>query len=229
MQCDLFIAYCSSFYGATLWNTCSTTFKEVCAAWRKCQRKIWRVHPMTHCDVIALLSHSKPMEIQQRSCKFVANIFQNGTPVLRTIVLTALNNPLSVFVATIIPSLVTVIWIIWKSGRTCTNTSSPRCLGGIWYTMLMPCVNNLACVMVPMFPFYSLMKREILLTTFVWIDTVRLFIMYHLVPYTLDIFVFFYLSQFTFSHCDSMCFYLFIYSCTYMILIYVFLLSHIYL
>ena len=54
---------------------------------------------MTHCDVIVLLSHCKPMEIgiQQRFCKFVVNIFQNGTPVLRTIVSTALNNPLSVF------------------------------------------------------------------------------------------------------------------------------------
>ena len=99
IQCDLFIAYCSSFYGAPLWNICSATFKQLCAAWRKCLRKIWRVNPMTHCDVIALLSHCKPMGIgiQQRFCKFVANIFQNGTQVLRTIVLTALNNPLSVF------------------------------------------------------------------------------------------------------------------------------------
>ena len=99
IQCDLFITYCSSFYGAPFWNICSATFKQLCAAWRKCLRKIWRVHPMTHCDVIALLSHCKPMEIgiQQRFCKFVANIFQNGTPVLRTIVSTALNNPLSVF------------------------------------------------------------------------------------------------------------------------------------
>ena len=99
IQCDLFITYCSSFYGAPLWNICSASFKQLCAAWRKCLHKIWRVHPMTHCDVIALLSHCKPMEfgIQQRFCKFVANIFQNGTPVLRAIVSTALNNPLSVF------------------------------------------------------------------------------------------------------------------------------------
>ena len=78
VQCDLFITYCSSFYGAPLWNICSATFKQLCAAWRKCIRKIWRVHPMTHCDVIALLSHCKPMEIgiQQTFCKFVANTFQ---------------------------------------------------------------------------------------------------------------------------------------------------------
>ena len=114
IQCDLLIVCCSSFYGAPLWNISSATFKQLCSAWRKCLRKIWRVHPMTHCDVIALLSHCKPMEIGilQRFCKFVANIFHNGTPVLRTIVLTVLNNPLSFFVATIMPSLVTVIWIV---------------------------------------------------------------------------------------------------------------------
>ena len=130
-QCDLFIAYCPSFPGAPLWNICSATFKQLCAAWQKCLHKIWRVHPMTHCEVIALLSHCKPMDIgiQQKFCKFVENIFQNGTPVLRTIVLTALNNPLSVFAATIIPSLVMVIWIVWKSVPTCTKTGSPHCLG----------------------------------------------------------------------------------------------------
>ena len=81
IQFDLFIAYCSSFYGAPLKNNSSATFKQLCAAWRKCLRKIWQVHPMTHCDVIALLSHCKPMEIgiQQRFCKFVSNIFQNDT------------------------------------------------------------------------------------------------------------------------------------------------------
>ena len=85
IQCELFITYCSSFYGAPLWNICSAIFKQLCASWRKCLRKIWRVYPMTHCGVIALLSHCKPMPIgiQQRFCKFVANIFQNGTSVFR--------------------------------------------------------------------------------------------------------------------------------------------------
>ena len=155
--------------------------------------------------------------IQQRFCKFVANIFQNGTPVLRTIVLTALNNPLSVFVATIIPSLVTVIWIVWKSGPTCIKTGSPHCLG-IWYAMLVPCVNYWACVMVHMYMFHPLMKRDILLTTFarIWIFYVSSSC---ITPLTFDIF---HLSLFTSSHCDSMCFCLFICPYTHVTLIYVF-------
>ena len=120
------------------------------------------------------------------------------------------------FVATIIPSLVTVIWIVWMSGPTCTKTGSPHCLG-IWYAMLMPCVNYWACAMVHMYLFYPLMKREILLTTFVWIEILRLFIMYHPV----DIWHF-YFSLSTSLHCDSMCFYQVIYPYAYVIVIYVF-------
>ena len=141
------------------------------------------------------------ISIQQIFCKFVANIFQNGTPELRTIVLTALKNPLSVFfVAIKIPSLVTVIWIVWKSGPTWEKTGSPHCLG-IWYAMLMPCGNYWACVMVYIYLFYPLMKREILLTIFVWIAILRLFIMYH----PLDIFTCPYLLLFIVIACVFIC------------------------
>ena len=50
-------------------------------------------------------------------------------------VLTALNNP--VFLATMMPSLVTVIWIVWKSGSTCTKIDPSRCLW-IWHARLVP-------------------------------------------------------------------------------------------
>ena len=192
IQCELFIAYCSTFYGALLWNICSATFKQLCAAWRKCLRKIWRVHYMTHCDVIALISHCKPMEIgiQQRFCKFVANIFQNGTPVLRTIVLTALNNPLSVFCCnyntTISHGNTNCLevranlykdWLASLSGDLTCNANALRELLGM---------RDGTHVSV-----LSLMKREILLTIFVWIEILRLFIMYHPLSYTLDIWHFY--------------------------------------
>ena len=134
--------------------------------------------------------------------------------------LTALSNPcLSVFVATIIPSLVTVIWIVWKSGPPCTNTGSPRYLG-IWHAILIPCMNYWACVMVSMFLFYPLMKREILSTFCLNWD-------FHVssscitLVISLDIWLF-YLPRFTFIHCANMCFYSFIYSHTYGIPVYVF-------
>ena len=80
--------------------------------------------------------------------------------------------------------MVTVIWIVWNSGPTYTKIGSPHCLG-VWYAMLMPCGNYWACVMVHMYLFHPLMKREILLTIFVWIDILRLFILYHFLSYSL--------------------------------------------
>ena len=80
IQCKLFITCWFRFYGVPLWNICSNTSQKLCDGWWKCLRTIWRVHRMTHCDVITLVSHCKPMEIciQHRFCKYVANIFQNG-------------------------------------------------------------------------------------------------------------------------------------------------------
>ena len=140
---------------------------------------------MTHCDVIALLSHCKPMEIgiQQRVCKFVANIFQNDTPVLRTIVSTALNNPLSVFCSNYnticgqgnmncleVRANLYKDWLVSLSGGLICNANALRELLGM---------RDGTHVSV-----LSLMKRAILMTTFVWIEILRLF-MYHFLSYTL--------------------------------------------
>ena len=47
--------------------------------------------------VVDLYGTAIEIGIQQRFCKFAANIFQNGPPVLRTIASVALDNPISVF------------------------------------------------------------------------------------------------------------------------------------
>ncbi len=99
VQCKLFKQYCCCFYGAPLWRFSSNAVKDVCIAWRKALRKIWRVPPMTHCNVIAILSESKPLELglMSRFCKFYNGITENGTNVLKTIVKVARNNPASTF------------------------------------------------------------------------------------------------------------------------------------
>ena len=62
-------------------------------------RNIWNVSPMTHCDVICLLSGCKPLHIglQQRFCKFAEGIYRHGSHTLRAIANSALSNPMSVF------------------------------------------------------------------------------------------------------------------------------------
>ena len=83
--------------------------------------------------------------------------------------------------------------------------ASPYCLG-IWDAVIIECENYLACVMVAIFLFYPMVKQEILSTTFVWIKILRLFIMYHLLLYILDI-LHFYSFKFTYIRCDNMCFF----------------------
>ena len=62
-------------------------------------RKIWRLSPMTHCNVVALISDSKPLDVslKQRFCKFSYGIFKHGSMVLKAIATVAKNNPFSVY------------------------------------------------------------------------------------------------------------------------------------
>ena len=70
-----------------------------------------------------------------------------------------------------------VIWIVLKSGPTCTMTSLPHCLG-IWQVKLTSCENYWACERVPMFLIY-MMKRGILSKTFVSIESLHFFITHY--------------------------------------------------
>lgn len=97
VQCKLFKQYCCSFYGAPLWLISSKAVGDVCVAWRKALRQIWRLPYMTHCNIVALISNCLPLEISlmQRFCKFFNGIAMHGTDVLKTILRVARNNPAS--------------------------------------------------------------------------------------------------------------------------------------
>ncbi len=60
---------------------------------------MWHVSPMTHCNIIALLSVSKPSELglMQRLCKFGKAIFQKGSLLIQSIGNIAIHEPRSVF------------------------------------------------------------------------------------------------------------------------------------
>ncbi len=57
---------------------------------------MWHVSPMTHCNIITLLSESKPLELglMQRFCK---TIFQKGSPLIQSIGNIAIYEPRSAF------------------------------------------------------------------------------------------------------------------------------------
>ncbi len=90
--CKLFKQYCRSFYGVSLWFLSSHIVNKACTAWRKAVRKMWRPSPMTHCDVITLISDCILLEVslQLRFCKFSSNILKYGSNVVKTVANVAL-------------------------------------------------------------------------------------------------------------------------------------------
>ncbi len=94
-----FKQYCCNFYGASLWLLSSHIVSKACTAWRKALRKRWRLSPMTHCDVITLISDCIPLEVslQLRFCKFSSNILKYGSNVVKTVAKVALTNPISTY------------------------------------------------------------------------------------------------------------------------------------
>ncbi len=95
MQCKLFKQYCCSFYGAPLWLLSSQGVNDECIAWRKVLRKISKLSPMTHCNVVALVAEK--VSLRQCFCKFSTSIDKYGSHVLKTVVNVAWSNPFSVY------------------------------------------------------------------------------------------------------------------------------------
>ena len=99
LQCLLFKQYCCSFYGAPLWSLRSKAVMTLCTSWRKALRKIWGVHYMTHCNIVALLSDCPPLEnaLKYRFQKFHECIMRTGSDFMKLVIMNALRNPFSVF------------------------------------------------------------------------------------------------------------------------------------
>ncbi len=63
------------------------------------KKKIWKLSPKTHCNFVALVAESKPLEVslRQRFCKFSTGIDKYGLDVLKSVVYVAHSNPFSVY------------------------------------------------------------------------------------------------------------------------------------
>ena len=54
----LFTSYCTSFYGCILWRLDLPIINEFYVTWRKIIRRIWRLSPRTHCNILPHLMNS---------------------------------------------------------------------------------------------------------------------------------------------------------------------------
>ena len=97
IKCKLFKQYCCSYYGSPLWDLSSKGVDSLCIAWRKALRSLWKVHPMTHNDIIAVMSDTLPLKLQllKRFCKFYEKCTVHDNPVIPLLVKVASNNPFS--------------------------------------------------------------------------------------------------------------------------------------
>ncbi len=82
-----------------MWLLSSDIVNKACTTWRKALGKMGRLSPMTHCDVITLISDCIPLEVSLllRFCKFSSNILKYGSKVLKTVAKVALRNPFSTY------------------------------------------------------------------------------------------------------------------------------------
>ncbi len=70
---------------------------SLCVAWRKPLRIIWRVHPQTHCDVIAALSGQKPLilSLRARFVKSFNTCLEKHNNVVKSVAFISKSNPMS--------------------------------------------------------------------------------------------------------------------------------------
>ncbi len=94
---EVFRQYCCSCYGSPLWPLQSDGVVSLCVALRKALRIIWRVHPQTHCDVIAALSGQKLLILSLRA-KFVKifnKCLENDNNVVKSVAFICKSNSMS--------------------------------------------------------------------------------------------------------------------------------------
>ena len=69
----LFKSYCSSHYGAELWDLTNRKIEDYCIAWRKGLRKVWKLPYDSSCLNAALISDTVPLldELCRRATNFI--------------------------------------------------------------------------------------------------------------------------------------------------------------
>ena len=91
IQSELFIKYCSSFYGALLQNFKS--IEKLCVVWRKALRQIWKLPYRTRCDIVACLTDMPCARhmFMQRMLKFANSALNYKVPVIAYVMQNAMS------------------------------------------------------------------------------------------------------------------------------------------
>jgi hypothetical protein len=83
----LFTSYCTSLYGCELWSLTNRRIEDLCVAWRKSLRAVWRLPQCTHKYLLHSISHCLPVfdEICRRSLNFIKSCITHHSQLIRFI------------------------------------------------------------------------------------------------------------------------------------------------
>ena len=97
VKCKLFTQYCCSYYGVPLWDLQSKSVRNICIAWRKTLIQLWGLAPLTHGDIVSLLSDrlSVLVNLKQRFTKFIRKAINHMSPVISSVAKLSIQNPWS--------------------------------------------------------------------------------------------------------------------------------------
>ncbi len=93
---QLSVQYCCCYYCSPLWPLSGDGLDSPCVTWRKALRAIWRIHPMTHCDIITV-TVGQPLILSFKShfVKYINKYISCENGVVKTVVFISISNPMS--------------------------------------------------------------------------------------------------------------------------------------
>ena len=82
---NLFRTYCTSLYGSPLWPLDSNSLSRLNIAWKRCIKRIWKISPRCHSNLLPLVSKVPPLQdlLLSRFVTFSIGCLRSCNPVVR--------------------------------------------------------------------------------------------------------------------------------------------------
>ena len=87
----LHMTYCMNMYGCELWNLNNKYVEKYKVAWRQVKRRIWRLPPTSHNNIVHGISNDIDVLLEKRIIKFIHNSLGHTNNMCRQLLLTKLH------------------------------------------------------------------------------------------------------------------------------------------
>ena len=94
-SCDLKSKLCNTYfldlYGSPLWNYSKDDVLSFYTAWRKSIRRIWKLPPKTHCNLLPTINNCLPIDIclEKRCAKYIWSCLHSPNKIVKLIAMSA--------------------------------------------------------------------------------------------------------------------------------------------